>query len=77
MTNSDPKPSRSALKGEIIKISRGLAIYQINASPYWFARIRDPSSQRTIVRSTKETSRLEARKLAEARIRRMARNFVA
>ena len=65
MTQTDPKPSKHALKGEIIKISKGLAIYQTHASPYWFARIRDPISKRNIVRSTKETSRLEARKLAE------------
>ena len=65
MTHPNPKPSRSALKGEIIKISRGLAIYQTNASPYWFVRIRDPVSKRNVVRSTKETSRLEARKVAE------------
>ena len=65
MTNSDPKPSRNALKGEIIKLSRGLAIYQTHASPYWFARIRLPGSKRNLVRSTKETSKLEARKVAD------------
>ena len=68
MTQTDPKPSKHALKGEIIKISKGLAIYQTHASPYWFARIRDPISKRNVVRSTKETSRLEARKVAEVRI---------
>lgn len=58
-------PSPNALKGKIQHIQKGLAIYQINASPYWYARIRDPNSARNIVRSTKETSRLEARKVAE------------
>ncbi|HEY1475404.1 MAG TPA: hypothetical protein VGF53_15115 [Pseudolabrys sp.] len=58
-------PSPSALKGKIQQIHKGLAIYQINASPYWYARIRDTRSGRNIVRSTKETSRLEARKVAE------------
>jgi len=57
--------SRNALKGEIQNIQKGLAIYQINASPYWYARIRDSSTGRNIVRSTKETSRLKARKVAE------------
>lgn len=65
MSNPDPKPSRNALKGPVIKVFKGLAIYQTNASPYWFARIRDPVSKRNIVRSTKEISRIEARKLAE------------
>ena len=58
-------PSPNALKGEIHRIQKGLAIYQINASPYWYARIHDSTTGRNIVRSTKETSRLEARKVAE------------
>lgn len=58
-------PSKSALKDKIITIRRGLAIYQINGSPYWYARIRLPNGGKNIVRSTKETSRLEARKVAE------------
>src|SRR5271167_181049 len=56
--------SRNALKGPIKPIQKGLAIYQINASPYWYARVRDPSTSRYIYRSTKETSRLRARKIA-------------
>ena len=58
-------PSPNALSGKIHRIQKGLAIFQINASPYWYARIRDSSTGRNIVRSTKETSRLEARKVAE------------
>jgi hypothetical protein len=54
--------SRNALKDKIL-IHKGLAIYQVNASPYWYARVRDPSTGRHIVRSTKETSQLIARKL--------------
>jgi integrase len=57
--------SPNALKGEIVRIQKGVAIYQVNASPYWYARIRDPSTRRHIVRSTKETSQLRARKVAE------------
>jgi hypothetical protein len=34
IANSDPKPSRNALKCEIIIINRVLAINQTNASPY-------------------------------------------
>jgi hypothetical protein len=58
-------PSPSALKSPIITIHRGLAIYQVNASPYWYARVRAPGTGKNVVRSTKETSRLEARKVAE------------
>ena len=58
-------PSKSALKDKIITIRRGLAIYQVNASPYWYARVRLPNVGKNIVRSTKETSRVEARKAAE------------
>src|SRR5664280_933148 len=54
-----------SLDGKIIKIRRGLAIYKTHASPYWFARILDPNTKKYLVRSTKETARLSARKVAE------------
>jgi hypothetical protein len=59
-----PPKSKNALDGEIITISRGLAIYKVQASPYWQVRIRDPRIKRYIVRSTKETSRIQARAAA-------------
>jgi integrase len=59
------KSSPHRLKGKIIRIRRGLALYQTHASPYYFARILDPRSHQYKVRSTKETSRVEARKAAE------------
>ncbi len=42
-----------------------MALYQTHASPYYFARILDPRANRYKVRSTKETSRVEARHVAE------------
>ncbi|NDB59236.1 hypothetical protein EB001_12390 [bacterium] len=62
---SEVKKSRNSLDGEIITIRRGVAIYKLHSSPYWFARVRDPKNRKNIVRSTKETSRIEARKAAE------------
>lgn len=59
-----PRKSKNALDGEIITISRGLAIYKVHASPFWQVRIRDPRIKRYIVRSTKETSRIQARAAA-------------
>ena len=59
------KRSKHRLKGKILKLRRGLAVYQTHASPFYFARILDPRTQRYKVRSTKETSRVEARKVAE------------
>ena len=59
------KPSPHRLKGKIIRIRRGLALYQTYASPYYFARILDARNQRYKVRSTKETNRVEARKVAD------------
>ena len=41
-----------------------MAVYQTHASPFYFARV-DPRTQHYKVRSTKETSRVEARKVAE------------
>ena len=60
-----PKLSPHRLKGKIIRIRRGLALYQTYASPFYFARILDSRNQRYKVRSTKETNRVEARKVAD------------
>jgi hypothetical protein len=62
---STSRKSRYSLDGEIITIRRGLAIYKVRASPYWWCRIRDPRHKKNIVRSTKETSRIKAREVAE------------
>ncbi|MBS0251196.1 MAG: integrase [Proteobacteria bacterium] len=59
------KRSKHRLKGKIVKIAKGVAIYQTHASPFYFARILDLRTGRYTVRSTKETSRLEARKVAD------------
>jgi len=59
------KRSPHRLNGRIIRIRRGLAIYRTHASPYYYARILDPRAQRYKVRSTKETSRVQARLVAE------------
>ena len=60
-----PKLSPHRLKGKIIRIRSGLALYQTYASPFYFARILDARNQRYKVRSTKETNRVEARKVAD------------
>jgi hypothetical protein len=59
------KPSKHSLDGEIIVVHKGIAIYKTHASPYWMARIRDPKAKKYVVRSTKETSRIKAREVAE------------
>ena len=57
--------SKHALDGDIIRLARGVAIYKTHASPFWNARIRDNSTHKYVVRSTKESSRLKARLVAE------------
>jgi hypothetical protein len=58
--------SQNSLDGEIIIVRRGVAIYKIKASPFYQARILNPSKKpKYIVRSTKEKSRIEARKVAD------------
>lgn len=42
------------------KITKGIAIYQTGASPYWFARIWDARNQKYRVRSTKERLKIDA-----------------
>lgn len=59
------KQSRHRQKGKIVKIRKGLAIYQTHASPFYQARLWDHRVGKYVVRSTGETSRIEARKVAE------------
>mgnify|MGYP002628343987 CR=1 FL=1 len=47
------------------QIRSGLSIYKAGRSPYWQARIWDARAKKYIVRSTKETNRLEAAEVAE------------
>ena len=62
----DPKtPTKHSLDGDIITVHKGVAIYKTHASPFWFARIRDPQAKKYVVRSTKATSRVKAREIAE------------
>lgn len=46
-------------------VRRGVSLYKVGASPYWYARIWNTSEGKYIVRSTKETSRLVAAEVAE------------
>lgn len=56
----------NALDGDIIVIRRGLAIYKRAMSPYYLARILNPNKKpKYVVKSTRETSRVEARRVAE------------
>ncbi|WP_170787067.1 tyrosine-type recombinase/integrase [Ruegeria lacuscaerulensis] len=55
-------------KNRILKIKhlrKGLAILMYARSPYWYVRLRDPIKGGYVLRSTKETSRVEAREAAE------------
>jgi len=61
-----PSKTKNTLDGDIIRVARGVHIYKTHAGPYWYARLHDPSgAKKYIVRSTKETSRLKARLVAE------------
>ena len=52
-------------KKTIKQIRRGLSIYRTGRSPFWHARIYDPVKKKYVVRSTKETNRIEAIEVAE------------
>ncbi|GAB4267803.1 MAG: hypothetical protein Kow0013_18120 [Pararhodobacter sp.] len=52
-------------KKSVKHICRGLSIYKTGRSPFWHARIYDPLTKRYVVRSTKETNRLQAMDVAE------------
>lgn len=46
-------------------LRRGLSIYKTGRSPFWHARIYDAANKKYVVRSTKETARLDASEVAE------------
>ena len=46
-------------------VRRGVSLYKVGASPYWYARIWNSSAGKYIVRSTKEKSRIVAAEVAE------------
>ncbi len=52
-------------KKTIKHLRRGLSIYKTGRSPFWHARIYDSATKKYVVRSTKETARLEAAEVAE------------
>jgi hypothetical protein len=47
-----------------VKIYKGISIYKVRGSQYWYVRIWDSARQKYIVKGTGETSRIEARKAA-------------
>ena len=52
-------------KKTIKHLRRGLSIYKTGRSPFWHARIYDAVKKKYVVRSTKETNRIEAAEVAE------------
>ena len=52
-------------KKTIKHLRRGLSIYKTGRSPFWHARIYDAVMKKYVVRSTKETNRIEAAEVAE------------
>jgi integrase len=57
--------SRNQLSEPIHKIRRGLAIYKVRLSPFWMVRVRNVTTGKYIVRSTKATGKLAAHRAAE------------
>ena len=48
-----------------INVSKGLSLYKTGRSPYYFARIWDSIDKKYLTRSTKETTRIDARQVAQ------------
>ena len=59
-------PDESQNSKKTIKhLRRGLSIYKTGRSPFWHARIYDAVKKKYVVRSTKESNRIEAAEVAE------------
>ena len=61
-----PKRSRNALDGQVFEVRRGLAIYKVNASPFYRARMWSAAQGKYLVKSTKEATKAAAIIAAEA-----------
>jgi hypothetical protein len=61
-----PKRSRNALDGKVFEVRRGLAVYKVNASPFYRARMWSAAQGKYLVKSTKETTKAAAIVAAEA-----------
>ena len=48
-----------------IHVHKGLSLYKTGRSPYYFARIWDTINKKYLTRSTKETTRIDAREVAQ------------
>ena len=48
-----------------IHMSNGLSLYKTGRSPYYFVRIWNPIKKKYLTRSTKETTRIDARQVAQ------------
>ena len=48
-----------------IKIYRGVSIYKVRGSQYWYVRVWDRDKKRYIVKGTGETSVIGAREVAK------------
>ena len=55
--------TRNQIK-ENLKLQTGLYLYKTGQSKYWYVRILIPKTKKRISRSTEETSRIEAKKVA-------------
>jgi hypothetical protein len=60
-----PKRSRNALDGKVFEVRRGLAIYKVNASPFFRARMWSAAQAKYVVKSTKEATKAAAILAAE------------
>ena len=52
-------------KFDVIQLRRGVAIYRVGRSPFWQARIYNSAARKYVVRSTRETSRINAKVAVE------------
>ena len=57
------KSKKSADKA--IRILPGVSIYKVENSRFWYVRVRDREKKRYVVRGTKETSSIAAKKIAQ------------
>jgi hypothetical protein len=65
MTKSSVGPSMTDLPSAI-KIYRGVSIYRMEGSQFWYVRVWDKERQKYIVKSTGESSAINAKEMAKS-----------
>ena len=73
MSRSRSVPDATGIRGEFaalnefkaVHLYRGVSVYKVRGSQYWYVRVWNKDTKRYVVKSTGETSLIQARAVAQ------------